>query len=126
MFFVLLVMYAPGGLSSLILMNLRVLKFGKFARLRDPYFGVLAAALALAFGTTLMIELMYHVTLNVGQGPVVKRFGLLFDTARAPAWIFAVAVLSAAAIIFEFYRRRFKRHWDDVQLEIEDWIRENP
>ncbi len=38
-FFVLLVMYAPGGLSSLILMNLRVMKFKKFARLRDPYVG---------------------------------------------------------------------------------------
>src|SRR5690606_29285896 len=36
-FFVLLVMYAPGGVSSLILMNLRVMKFGKFKRLLDPY-----------------------------------------------------------------------------------------
>ena len=40
---VLLVMFAPGGLSSLTLMNLRVMKFRKFGRLRDPYFGVLAA-----------------------------------------------------------------------------------
>ena len=37
----LLVMFAPGGLSSLLLMNLRVMKFGKFGRLRDPYVGVL-------------------------------------------------------------------------------------
>ncbi|MCK7497767.1 MAG: hypothetical protein MZW92_48670 [Comamonadaceae bacterium] len=42
-FFVLLVMFAPGGLSSLILLNLRVAKFGKFRRLRDPYVGVLGA-----------------------------------------------------------------------------------
>ena len=83
-FFVLLVMYAPGGLSSLILMNLRVLKFKKFARLRDPYFGLLLAALALAFGVVLIIELMYHVTLNVGQGPEVRLFGFSFDTTRAP------------------------------------------
>jgi branched-chain amino acid transport system permease protein len=125
-FFVLLVMYAPGGLSSLILKNLRVLKFKKFGRLRDPYFGVLMASLALAFGTVLMIELMYHVTLNVGQGPMVKLFGLLFDTTRAPAWVFAASVLAGAAIAFEFYRRRFQRQWDEVQVEIEDWIRDNP
>ena len=32
----------------------------------------------------------------------------------------------AAAAAFEFYRRRFKQQWDDAQVEIEDWIRENP
>ncbi len=125
-FFVLLVMYAPGGLSSLILMNLRVLKFKKFTRLRDPYVGLLLAALALAFGTVLIIELMYHVTLNVGQGPEVRLFGFSFDTTRAPGWVFAVSTLAAAAAAFEFYRRRFKQQWDDAQVEIEDWIRENP
>ena len=125
-FFVLLVMYAPGGLSSLILMNLRVLKFKKFARLRDPYVGLLLAALALAFGIVLIIELMYHVTLNVGQGPEVRLFGFSFDTARAPGWVFAVSTLAAAAAAFEFYRRRFKQQWDEAQVEIEDWIRENP
>ena len=125
-FFVLLVMYAPGGLSSLILKNLRVLKFKKFARLRDPYVGVLLAAFALALAGVLMIELMYHVTLNVGQGPTVKLFGLVFDTERAPAWVFASSLLAGAAVAFEFYRRRFLRQWDDVQVEIEDWIRENP
>ena len=125
-FFVLLVMFAPGGLSSLILMNLRVMKFKKFARLRDPYAGLLLAALALAFGTVLVIELMYHVTLNVGQGPEVRLFGFLFDTSRPPAWVFAVSTLTAAAVAFEFYRKRFKQHWDEAQVEIEDWIRENP
>ena len=125
-FFVLLVMYAPGGLSSLILMNLRVVKFKKFARLRDPYVGLLLAALALAFGSVLLIELMYHVTLNVGQGPEVRLFGFPFDTTRAPGWVFAVSILAAAAIAFEFYRKRFKQQWDETQVEIEDWIRENP
>jgi branched-chain amino acid transport system permease protein len=125
-FFVLLVMFAPGGLSSLILMNLRVMKFRKFGRLRDPYFGVLAAALALAFGTVMLIELTYHVTLNVGQGNSVRLFGFLFDTTRANAWVFATSVFLAAGAAFEYYRRRFKEQWDAVQVEIEDWIRENP
>ncbi len=125
-FFVLLVLFAPGGLSSLILMNLRVMKFGKFSRLRDPYFGVLSAALALAFGAVMLIELTYHVTLNVGQGASVRLFGFLFDTTRPTAWVFATSVLVAAGAAFEYYRRRFKDEWDAVQVEIEDWIRENP
>jgi branched-chain amino acid transport system permease protein len=125
-FFVLLVMFAPGGLSSLLLMNLRVLKFRKFGRLRDPYFGVLVMALALAFGTAMQIELVYHVTLNVGQGPTIRLFGFPFDTTSAGTWVFAGSVFLAAATAFEYYRRRFKEEWDAVQVEIEDWIRENP
>jgi branched-chain amino acid transport system permease protein len=125
-FFVLLVMFAPGGLASLILMNLRVMKFRKFGRLRDPYFGVLVTGLALAFGITLMIELMYHVTLNVGQGPKVQLYGFPFDTTRAATWVFVTSVLVGAALAFDYYRRRFKREWDAVQIEIEDWIRDNP
>jgi len=125
-FFVLLVMFAPGGLSSLILMNLRVMKFRKFGRLRDPYFGVLVSALALAFGAVMLIELTYHLTLNVGQGDRVRLFGFLFDTTRANAWVFATSVFVAAGVAFEYYRRRFKEQWDAVQVEIEDWIRENP
>jgi branched-chain amino acid transport system permease protein len=125
-FFVLLVMFAPGGLSSLILMNLRVMKFRKFGRLRDPYFGVLVSALALAFGAVMLIELVYHLTLNVGQGPKVRLFGFLFDTTRTASWVFAGSVFLAAGAAFEYYRRRFKSKWDEVQVEIEDWIRENP
>jgi len=125
-FFVLLVMFAPGGLSSLILMNLRVMKFRKFGRLRDPYFGVLVSALALAFGAVMLVELTYHLTLNVGQGDRVRLFGFLFDTTRASAWVFATSVFVAAGAAFEYYRRRFKEQWDAVQVEIEDWIRENP
>jgi len=125
-FFVLIVMYAPGGLSSLILMNLRVMKFRKFKRLLDPYFGVIVAALALAFGVVLMIEMTYHLTLDIALGPVVTIFGFPYDTGRPEAWVFAASVVAGGAIAFEYMRRRFKAEWDQVQIEIEDWIRDNP
>ena len=125
-FFVLIVMYAPGGLSSLILTNLRVMKFRKFRRLLDPYFGVIVAALALAFGAVLVIEMTYHVTLDIALGPVVTIFGFPYDTGRPEAWVFAASVVAGGALAFEYMRRRFKAEWDRVQIEIEDWIRDNP
>jgi branched-chain amino acid transport system permease protein len=125
-FFVLLVMFAPGGLSSLILLNLRVAKFGKFGRLRDPYVGVLGTGLALAAAVALLIEMTYHVTLGIGGSPAVRVFGFPFDTGRAEAWVFAVALLAAAAVAFEYMRRVFAREWDAIALEIEDWRRDNP
>jgi branched-chain amino acid transport system permease protein len=125
-FFVLLVMFAPGGLSSLILLNLRVAKFGKFRRLRDPYVGVLGTGLVLAAAVALLIEMTYHITLGFGGSPAVRVFGFPFDTARAEAWVFAVALLAAAAIAFEYMRRGFARQWDAIAVEIEDWRRDNP
>jgi branched-chain amino acid transport system permease protein len=125
-FFVLLVLFAPGGLSSLLLMNLRVAKFRKFARLTDPYVGVLLTALALAFGVVLLVELTYHVTLDIGQGPVARLFGIPLNTDAAGPWVLGAFVTLAAGVAFEYYRRRFKQRWDEIQVEIEDWIRDNP
>lgn len=125
-FFVLLVLYAPGGLASLLLLNLRVVKFRKFARLRDPYVGVLLSAGLLALGVVLLVELTYHVTLDIGQGPLVRLFGLPLDTSEPGPWVLAVFVLASGLAAFDWYRRQFARRWHDVQVEIEDWRRENP
>jgi branched-chain amino acid transport system permease protein len=125
-FFVALVMFAPGGLASLLLMNLRVMKFGKFKRLRDPYVGVLLTALTMALGTVMLIELTYHVTLDTGQGPVMRLFGIPMDTSDPGPWVLAGFVLTCGALAFEYYRRHFAERWSEIQIEIEDWIRDNP
>ena len=125
-FFVLLVMFAPGGLSSLLLMNLRVMKFRKFQRLLDPYVGALLTAATMMLGAVMLIELTYHVTLDTGQGPVARLFGIPFDTGTPGPWVLAAFLLLSGAIAFDYYRRNFRRCWDEIQVEIEDWIRDNP
>jgi branched-chain amino acid transport system permease protein len=49
-FFLVMVMYAPGGLASLIMMNLRLAAFGKLRRLWTAY-------LALRAGTSWLVVL---------------------------------------------------------------------
>jgi branched-chain amino acid transport system permease protein len=126
LFFVLLVMYAPGGLSSLILLNLRVARFGRFARLRDPYVGVIGAGLALAAGIVLLIEMTYHLTLGIGASSTVRLFGFPFDTARGESWAFAGTLAGAGGAAFAYMRRRFGRVWDSVAIEIEAERRGSP
>ena len=53
--FVLVVMYAPGGISSLFMMNLSVVMFKKFSRLVLPYLAVIAAGVACGMGLAGMI-----------------------------------------------------------------------
>jgi len=125
-FFVLLVMYAPGGLSSLLLMNLRVMSLGKMKRLRDPYLGVALASLTLLIGVVLLIELTYHLTLEAGGASTIRVFRFPLDTHSVETWTFVVALVLGGAVAFEYTRRRFKRAWDAIQVEIEEWARENP
>lgn len=125
-FFVILVMFAPGGLSSLILMNLRVMKFRKFGALLDPYFGVIVSGILLALGLALVVEMTYHLTLDIALGPQVRFFGFALDTQRPEAWVLAITLVGASYAAFEYTRRQFKAQWDRIQVEIEDWIRDNP
>jgi branched-chain amino acid transport system permease protein len=126
LFFVAMVMFAPGGLSSLILLNLRVAKFKKFARMRDHYFGVIVTGAAALAGTAMLIELMYHVTLDLARGPDIRFMGFAFDSTRPQSWVLAAALALGGGAGFEYARRGFKAEWDKIAGEIEDWIRDNP
>jgi branched-chain amino acid transport system permease protein len=118
-FFVLMVMYAPGGVASLILMNLRVLKHRLFARLRDGYTGLLMSALLLALGVIMVIEFGYHLSLESARSSVAMLFGLPFDAAAGSTWVMAIGTLLAGGLAFDFMRRRFRKDWDDIQGEIQ-------
>jgi branched-chain amino acid transport system permease protein len=122
-FFVLMVMYAPGGVASLILMNLRVAKYKLFGRLRDAYVGVLLTGLVLLVGVILVVEMSYHLTLNFAAGSKTTIFGFAADGADPAFWVLAIGILAAGAASFEAMRRYFSREWGAVQEQIEDQIR---
>ncbi|MBN9460918.1 MAG: branched-chain amino acid ABC transporter permease [Burkholderiales bacterium] len=119
-FFVAMVMFAPGGVASLILTNLRVMKHRLFGRLRDPYAGVLLSGLVLLAGVVMVVEMSYHLTLNFAAGSRMRLFGFEVDSAAPGIWLLALGVLAAGALGFEVMRRRFAREWGAVQAEIEE------
>jgi branched-chain amino acid transport system permease protein len=117
--FVLMVMYAPGGVAGLILANLRLAAFGRLRSLLPGYIAlVLALALALA-GASAMIEMLYHLQLNEALGPVMTFGGVSLDAKGAGAWVGAALLLTVGAVAFEVARRRFRVRWDEAQSAIE-------
>lgn len=117
--FLFMVMFAPGGVASLVMMNLRVAKFGRFKPFWALYAGLLATAAVLVAGAAALIEMIYHRQLNSAVGPVLKFFGFALDTSTATAWVLSGALMVVGGTMLEIVRRRFVRAWGSAQEAIE-------
>jgi branched-chain amino acid transport system permease protein len=121
--FTFMVMYAPGGISSLIMMNLRVASFGKLRPLLAAYIALGGTALVILAGGGAMIEMVYHLQLNEALGPEMKFMGASLNAKSFDAWFGAVFVMLVGIGMFELARRQFVREWGAVQEEIEHEIK---
>ncbi len=121
--FLFMVMYAPGGVASLIMMNLRVAAFGKLRRIWTAYLALGGAGATLLVGVAAMIEMVYHVQLNAALGPQMNFLGATLNTGSADTWFGAVFVVATGAGLFELARRVFVREWGETQGEIEREIK---
>ena len=120
--FLFMVMYAPGGIASLIMMNLRLAKYGKLGRIIAAYLALGGTALAALLGAAAMIEMIYHLQLNAALGNTLRFLGMALDVRSASSWLGAGAVLLTGLALFELVRRQFVQDWGQIQEEIEHRI----
>jgi branched-chain amino acid transport system permease protein len=121
--FTFMVMYAPGGISSLIMMNLRVASFGKLRPLIGSYLALAGTAFTVLVGAGAMIEMVYHLQLNQALGPQMKYMGATLNAKGLDSWFGAAFVLVVGIAMFELTRRQFVRDWGTAQEEIEKEIK---
>jgi len=121
--FLFMVMYAPGGIASLVMMNLRVALFGKLRRLLGLYAGLFVTGLVALVGVAAMIEMIYHLQLNTALGSALPFMGVELDAKGVSSWLGALAIAAVGLVSLEFFRRRFTLRWGEIQGEIEAAIR---
>jgi branched-chain amino acid transport system permease protein len=121
--FLFMVMYAPGGVASLIMMNLRVAAFGRLRQIWTAYLALAGTGLVALAGASMMIEMVYHLQLNEALGPSLRFLGVTLDTRSAESWFGAALMLAVGVALFEITRRAFVRQWGDLQEEIEREIK---
>jgi branched-chain amino acid transport system permease protein len=118
-----MVMYAPGGIASLIMMNLRVAKFGRLRQIWTSYLGLGITAMVMLAGAGAMIEMVYHLQLNAALGDTVKYMGATLNTKGLDSWFGAAFVMLTGLGLFEIARRQFVVDWGEIQTEIEKEIK---
>jgi len=121
--FLFMVMYAPGGIASLIMMNLRVASFGKLRQIWVSYVGLLLTALVILIGAAAMVEMVYHLQLNSALGDNLKFMGVPLNAKGLDSWFGASFVMLTGLGMFELIRRQFLTEWSDIQIEIEKEIK---
>ena len=121
--FLFMVMYAPGGVASLILMNLRVAAFGRLGRIWTSYLALGGAALAALTGAAAMIEMVYHRQLNEALGPELHFMGATLNSSGVDAWFGAAWLMVVGIGLFELARRHYAHQWGEIQEDIEKEIK---
>jgi branched-chain amino acid transport system permease protein len=121
--FLFMVMYAPGGIASLIMMNLRVAAFGKLRPLIGSYLALAGTAAVAFLGAAAMIEMVYHLQLDAAMGPTLSFLGITLDSKGINSWFGSAFVMLTGIGLFEVTRRHFALQWSETQEEIEKEIK---
>lgn len=117
--FLFMVMYAPGGFASLIMMNLRVASFGRLKEIWVSYLALAVTALIALLGAGAMIEMIYHLKLNAALGPELKFAGVPLNAHGVDSWFGAIFVVLTGLALFEVARRHYVKQWGEIQEFIE-------
>ena len=121
--FLIMVIYAPGGIASLIMMNLRVASFGKLKQIWVSYLALFVTSLVTLVGAGAMIEMIYHLQLNSTLGDTLRFMGVTLNAKGVDSWFGSLFVMLTGLGLFEAVRRQFLIEWGDIQVEIEKEIK---
>ena len=116
--FLFMVVYAPGGLAGLVMMNLRVAKAGALSRLLPSYAGFAVGLALMLAGAGAMVEMIYHLQLNAANGPELPFAGWVLNSQSTSTWAISLGLFLLGLAVFEMVRKQFARQWSDIQTDI--------
>jgi branched-chain amino acid transport system permease protein len=112
--FIAVVMFAPGGLTGLLMKHRPLLKAGTLNKVLPSYLIALGPTLAMVAGLMLAIETIVHYTVNPGDDSHITSFGVPFDAASPSIWALAAILLIGGFLVARITWRRVAHAWDDA------------
>ena len=97
--FIAVVLYAPGGLAGLLMMQRPVWRAGKLLAVLPSYALALASALVPFAGAVALIEMVAHLSFKRSDGPAMSLFKVGFNADNPLAWALALAAVVAGVYL---------------------------
>jgi branched-chain amino acid transport system permease protein len=109
--FIAMVIFAPEGLSGMILAHRPLARSGRLGRLAVPYLRLAPCALAVLFGFVGLVELLSFLTIGAAQGKTLVLFGRVIDVHSPVPWSISIGCLMFGGIWLRFEAARFHTIW---------------
>ena len=116
--FISMVMFAPAGLSGLIIAHRPILAAGRFRQLTVPYLRLAIPFLALVLGFVGLVELLSFLTIGAAQGKKLVLFGNAIDVAAVQPWLISVVCLFGGGTWLRIEARSFHRVWESLTADL--------
>jgi branched-chain amino acid transport system permease protein len=105
LFFIVIILFAPGGLAGLIMMHAPIVRTKAFRGVLRAYAIAFVPAIVMGIGAVLLIEMSYRLSTQPELGTTMRLFWVPMDAATPWAWIAAVLLL---VVGFQIFRRTWR------------------
>jgi branched-chain amino acid transport system permease protein len=114
-----MVLYAPGGIASILARHRRALQAGLLGRLAPAYLLAAAPTALLVAGVITLVEMSYALSEPAERGTSRLRFlGLVLEPGRLLPWIGAAAAAGAGLWLLRLAWRAVARRWEEVHAAL--------
>jgi branched-chain amino acid transport system permease protein len=112
--FIAVVVFAPFGITGLLMMHRPLLKAGTLTKVLPSYLIAFVPTLAMIAGLILAIETIVHFTTGHGNDPNIRAFGVSFNAASPVIWATASILLIGGFLMARKTWTIVGRAWDDA------------
>jgi branched-chain amino acid transport system permease protein len=116
LFFIAIVMFAPGGITGLLMKHRPLVRAGTLVTVLRAYLVALVPTLTMIAGLILAIEIVVQHTVNAGQDPNTKAFGVHFNAASPLIWLLAAALIIGGFVVARRTWTWVGNAWDEALI----------
>lgn len=116
LFFISVVMFAPGGITGLLMKHRPLVRAGTLFTVLRAYLVALVPTLTMIAGLILAIEIVAQHTVNAGEDPNTKAFGVRFNADSPLIWLLAVALVIGGFVVARQTWKWVGKAWDEALI----------
>ncbi|MBS3732193.1 MAG: branched-chain amino acid ABC transporter permease [Desulfobacterales bacterium] len=112
--FIGMVLWAPSGISGLIMLHEPAWKAGLFKKLLPSYAKAFVPGFVLFLGIMVFVEINYHLSLSTDPQSPMSLFGLGFKAQSPLPWIASIVLMILGVLFFRKAMTGVREAWDEI------------